>query len=69
MPSVFDIGKVYKRLVPAVAKHDALPLAEALSRVYESWIFPKIDNYNSSMFYESPDYLFQSWLVGYPLKD
>lgn len=69
VPSVFDIGKVYKRLVVAVAKHDGASLADALMRVYTSWISPKIDNYNSSMYYSSPDYLFQSWLAGEPLKD
>jgi hypothetical protein len=69
IPSVFDIGKVYKRLAVAVAKHDGTPLADALVRVYTSWISPKIDDYNSSMYYEPPDYLFQSWLAGEPLKE
>ena len=68
-PSVFDIGKVYKRLVSAVAKQDGILFADALVSVYTSWISPKIDNYNSSMFYESPEYLFQSWLAGEPLRD
>ena len=69
VPSAFDIGKVYKRLTVAVARHDGIPFADALIRVYTSWLSPHIDNYNSSMFYASPDYLFQSWQAGEPLRD
>ena len=32
---------------------------EALSEVYTSFISPKIDDYNSSVYYETPSYLFE----------
>jgi hypothetical protein len=42
-------------------------IAEALKEVYGSWISAKIDNYNSSMYFESPQYLLESYKVGKPL--
>ena len=32
--------------------------------VYNSWITRKIDDYNSSMYYENPAYLFESYKAG-----
>ena len=32
--------------------------------IYNSWISHKIDNYNSSMYYENPAYLFESYKAG-----
>lgn len=29
--------------------------------VCNSWIVPRIGNYNSSLYYESPDYLYASY--------
>jgi threonine synthase len=69
IPSHFDIGKVYKRLILAIASHKNLPLTNALLEVYNSWISPKIDDYNSSMYYENPEYLFESYLAGESLKE
>ncbi|MDR2346529.1 MAG: hypothetical protein LBE18_10715 [Planctomycetaceae bacterium] len=69
VPTYFDIGKVYKRLIAAVAGYKNIPYSNALTEVYSSWISPQIDAYNSSMYFENPDYLFQSYLAGEPLKD
>ncbi|GHV09674.1 hypothetical protein FACS1894217_14370 [Clostridia bacterium] len=63
----FDIAKVYKRLIAAVSEHEGISFIDALVRVYASWISDKIDDYNSSMYYENPQYLFQSYLAGEPL--
>lgn len=41
---------------------------EVLVEVYNSWIVPKIGNYNSSLYYESPDYLYASYEEGRPLQ-
>ena len=67
LPSHFDIGKVYKRLIAAVAREKGIDFADALVEVYNSWIADKLDDYNSSMFFENPDYIFQSYLAGQPL--
>ncbi|MDR2474281.1 MAG: hypothetical protein LBD45_00335 [Bacteroidales bacterium] len=64
-PSHWDIGKVYKRLIIMILKHNSSknPI-DALSEVYNSWISRKIENYESSMYYENPDYIYQSYLNG-----
>jgi len=64
IPTHWDIGKVYKRLIIHVSKHENKPLIETLSAVYNSWLSRKIEDFNSSMYYESPEYLFQTYLVG-----
>ena len=64
IPTHWDIGKVYKRLIIDISKKENKPLIEALSDVYNSWLSRKIEDFNSSVYYESPQYLFQSFLVG-----
>ena len=64
IPTHWDIGKVYKRLIIDVAQMGNKPLDEALIEVYNSWLSRKIEDFNSSIYYESPEYLFQSYLVG-----
>lgn len=67
VPTCFDIAKVYKRLIISVARDSNLTLIDALQQVYTSWISPKIDDYNSSLYYENPDYLFKSYIAGKPI--
>jgi hypothetical protein len=57
IPTIFDIGKVYKRLVSYVSKNKNLDIIEAVIQVYSSLVSQKIDDYNSSTYYESPQYL------------
>ena len=61
IPSHWDIGKVYKRLIKQVAKEEKISIIEALIKVYNSFLSPKIDDYNSSMYYENPSYLFECY--------
>jgi hypothetical protein len=42
---------------------------DALWEVYNSWIPPALDDLNSSMYFENPDYIFLSYLEGQPLMD
>jgi len=37
---------------------------DTLSEVYNSWLSRKIEDFNSSLYYESPEYLFQSYQKG-----
>lgn len=67
VPTHWDIGKVMYRLVREVAKNDGGDLIGALMEVYNSWIVPKIDNYNSSMYYENTSYQYASYREGKPL--
>jgi hypothetical protein len=69
IPTVFDIAKVYKRLIASVAENSGASPNDALVSVYASWISDKISDYGCSMFYESPEYLYLSYLNGEPIKD
>ena len=62
IPSHWDIGKVYKRLIKAVAEYEKNGIIEAVFKVYNSFISIKIDDYNSSMYYENPSYLLGCYL-------
>lgn len=62
IPSHWDIGKVYKRLIKAVAEYEKIEVIDALIKVYNSFLSDKIDDYNSSMYYESPSYLLECYL-------
>jgi len=64
IPTHWDIGKVYKRLIDRISKKENKPLINVLSEVYNSWLSRKIEDFNSSMYYESPEYLFHSYIKG-----
>ncbi len=57
IPSHWDIGKVYKRLIKSVAREKNIDVVDALMEVYRSFISAKIDDYNSSVYYENPSYI------------
>ena len=61
IPTHWDIGKVYKRLIKMVAEDEHVSIVDALFEVYNSFISSKIDDYNSSVYYENPSYLFESY--------
>lgn len=67
IPTHWDIGKVYKRLILAISHLQGKTIIDTLLEVYNSWISDKIDDYNSSMYYENPDYLFTSYQQGRPI--
>lgn len=64
IPTYWDIGKVYKRLIKKVAEEENIPVVDALINVYNSFISPKIDDYNSSVYYENPSYIYESYREG-----
>lgn len=61
IPTYFDIGKVYKRLIIMV-DNDEKNYMDTLIKVLSSPIIEKIDNYNSSMYYENPDYIYECYI-------
>ena len=65
VPTFWDIGKVYCRLIQSLGG-DTM---EALFDVYSSWIAPKIDDYNIAVYYMSPGYLFESYKAGFLLDE
>ena len=61
IPSHWDIGKVYKRLIIRVSEAEDKDRIDALVEVYNSFISSKIDDYNSSVYYENPEYIFECY--------
>ena len=68
MPTYWDIGKVYKRLVIKIMQTENLNAAAAVIKVYNSFVSEKIDNYNSNFYYDTPEYIFQCYLQGKVLE-
>jgi len=64
VPSHWDIGKVYKRLIFRIAKEKELPVVDALFEAYNSFVSDKIDDYNSSFYYEAPQNILNAFLDG-----
>ncbi len=48
IPTHWDIGKVYKRLIKQVAEYEKTSIIDALIKVYNSFISAKIDDYLKS---------------------
>lgn len=63
IPTYWDIGKVYKRLIVMVNNKEQ-DYVDTLIGVLSSWIIEKIDNYNSSMYYENPSYIYACYEEG-----
>lgn len=64
VPSHWDIGKVYKRLILGIVREKELDAIEALFEAYNSFISEKIDDYNSSFYYEAPQNILNAFLYG-----
>ena len=61
IPSHWDMGKVYKRLIMRVAEEEEKTVIDALIEIYNSFLSEKIDDYNSSVYYENPAYIFECY--------
>lgn len=47
-----------------MVNNDENEYINTLYSVLSSWIIEKIDNYNSSMYYENPDYIYECYKEG-----
>lgn len=66
IPSHFEIGKVYERLISTIAEENkSLNFIQVTIQVFSSWIANKIDNYRSSTYYENNSYLTASYRLGH----
>ena len=45
-----------------VAQEKQIDIMDALIKVYNSFLSPKIDDYNSSLYYENPSYLLECYI-------
>lgn len=64
VPSHWDIGKVYMRLIRMVAAAEKRERIDVLIAVYNSFVSPLIDDYNSSFYYENPGYIYECYRTG-----
>lgn len=64
IPTHWDIGKVYKRLIIALCEKQNKQPVETLIEVYNSWLSRKLEDFNSSLYYENPDYIYESYIKG-----
>ena len=62
VPSHWDIGKVYKRLV--LADREGTTDVGAILRAYRSPVSALIDNYNGSFYYDSPEAIYDAYATG-----
>ena len=62
IPSYWDIGEVFERLIEDVSDEDNR--VEAIETVFSSWIVDRILNYNSDMYYQSREYLAECYNRG-----
>lgn len=63
-PSHWDIGKVYKRLILGIAREKNIAVVDALFEAYNSFVSDKIDDYNSSFYYDAPQNILNAFLTG-----
>ena len=61
VPSIWELGRIYQRLIIMV-NNDENQYIDTLMKVLSSWIIEKIDNYNSSMYYENPSYIYACYV-------
>ena len=61
VPSIWELGRIYQRLIIMV-NNNPEQYIDTLMQVLSSWIIDKIDNYNSSMYYENPSYIYACYV-------
>lgn len=64
IPTHWDIGKVYKRLALGIAKEKQKPLADSILEAFSSFASEKIENFNSSFYYDNPNYILACHFAG-----
>ncbi|MCQ2409964.1 MAG: hypothetical protein MJ068_05420 [Clostridia bacterium] len=62
VPTHWDIGKVYKRLILSVAADTGADIISVLMDVYSSFVSELIEDYNSSFYYENPQTIYCSYI-------
>lgn len=62
-PSFWDMGKVYVRLIRDISDNEN-DYIDKLVEVMTSWIIEKFDNYDSSLYFENPSYIYNCYIEG-----
>ena len=64
LPSHWDIGKVFKRLILGISKETQMEIIPALLSAYHSFVTEKIEDFNSSFYYDAPQNILNAYLTG-----
>lgn len=64
VPSHWDIGKIYKRLILGISREKGLSVMDSLFEAYHSFVTDKIQDYNSSFYYDAPQNILNTFLDG-----
>lgn len=64
VPSIWDMGKVFKRLALGIAAHDGVDVPEAILRAFTSFVSDKIEDYNSAFYYDAPQNILNAYVYG-----
>lgn len=62
VPTHWDIGKVYKRLILSAAAEKNSDIIKTLIDVYSSFVSDLIEDYNSSFYYDNPQTIFYTYI-------
>ncbi len=64
IPTYWDIGKVYKRLILMLSDEQKSNVIDILEKVYSSPVSDLIEDYNGSFYYENPQTIFETYKTG-----
>lgn len=62
LPSHWDIGKVFKRLILGIARERQMEITDALFAAYNSFVSELIEDFNSSFYYDAPQNILNTFL-------
>ncbi len=65
VPTHWDIGKVYKRLIIGISKYEEKDIISSLFLAYNSYVNNKIQDFNSSFYYDAPQNILNAYIYGY----
>ena len=64
LPSHWDIGKVFKCLILGISREKQMDIIPALFQAYRSFVSEKIEDFNSSFYYDAPENILNAYLTG-----
>lgn len=64
VPDYWTIGEVYERLIEDILSNKEIPIEDVIVEVYMSWINDAISNYNTDFYYQSREYIYESYKEG-----
>lgn len=64
VPDYWTMGEVYERLIEDVCGEDYDHVVDRLVEVYTSWIDAVLCNYNTDVYYQSREYIYECYKEG-----